>query len=147
MIDIVSEPSRGTVFLFNTWRPRQNGRHFADDIFKCIFVDENVWIPIKISMKFVPKGPINKISALVQIMAWYCPGDKPLSETMMVRLTTHICVTRPQWVNVFVLICTSSYMKSCLRQHFYERQESIIKRRPQDYWRNAHVQNTWKRWA
>ena len=50
-------------------------------------------------MKFVPKGPINNIPALVQIMAWRRPGDKPLSEPMMVILTTHICVTRPQWVN------------------------------------------------
>ena len=82
----------------NTLRPRQNGRHFADDIFKCIFLNENVWIPIKISMKFVPKGPINNIPALVQIMAWRRPGDKPLSEPMMASLTTHICVTRPQWV-------------------------------------------------
>ena len=49
--------------------------------------------------KFVPKGPINNIPASVQIMAWRRPGDKPLSEPMMVGLTTHICVTRPQWVN------------------------------------------------
>ena len=70
----------------------------ADDIFKCIFMNENVWIPIKISLKFVPKGPINNIPASVQIMAWHRPGDKPLSEPMMVSLTTHICVTRPQWV-------------------------------------------------
>ena len=33
-------------------------------------------------------------------MAWRRPGDKPLSETMMVSSPTHICVTRPQWVNV-----------------------------------------------
>ena len=83
----------------NTLRPRQNGRYFADDIFKCIFLNENVWIPIKIWLRFVPKGPINNIPALVQIMAWRRPGDKPLSEPMMVCLTTHICVTRPQWVN------------------------------------------------
>ena len=83
----------------NTLRPRQNGRHFADDIPKCIFLNENVWIPIEISMKFVSKGPINNIPALVQIMAWRRPGDKPLSKPMMVILTTHICVTRPQWVN------------------------------------------------
>ena len=38
------------------------------------------------------------IPALVQIMAWRRPGDKPLSEPMMVSLLTHICVTRPQWV-------------------------------------------------
>ena len=42
--------------------------------------------------------PINNIPALVQIMAWHRPGNKPLPEPMMVRLPTHICVTRPQWV-------------------------------------------------
>ena len=83
---------------FNTLRPRQNGRHFADDTFNRIFLNENVLISINISLKFVPRGPINNISALVQIMAWRRPGDKPLSEPMMVRLPTHICVTRPQWV-------------------------------------------------
>ena len=91
----------GTIVLmpgFNTLKPRQNGRHFADDIFNCIFLNENVWIPIKISLKFVPKGPINNILALVQIMAWRHSGNKPLSESMMVSLSTHICVTRPQWV-------------------------------------------------
>ena len=82
----------------NTLTPRQNGRHFADDIFKCIFLNENIWIPIKISLKFVPKGSINYIPALVQIMTWRRPGDKPLSEPMMVNLPTHISVTRPQWV-------------------------------------------------
>ena len=86
------------VFAINTLRPRQNGRRFADDIFKRIFLNENVRISIKISLKFAPKGPINNIPALVQIMAWRRSGDKPLSEPMMVSLLTHICVTRPQWV-------------------------------------------------
>ena len=86
--------------LFNSLRPRQNGRHFADDIFKCILVNENVRISIKTSLKIVPKGPINIIPAMFQIMAWRRPGDKPLSEAMLVSLPTHICVTRPQWVNV-----------------------------------------------
>ena len=86
-------------FLFNSLRPRQNGRHFPDDIFKCIFLNESIWILIEISLKFVPKGPINNIPALVQIMAWHRPGDKPLSEPILVCLLTHICVTRPQWVN------------------------------------------------
>ena len=81
-----------------TLRPRQNGRHFADDTFKRIFLKENIRISIKISLKFVPKGPINNIPALVQIMAWRRRGDKPLSEPMMTSLPTHICVTRPQWV-------------------------------------------------
>ena len=83
----------------NSLRPRHNGRHFADDIFRCIFLNENAWILIKISLKFVPKGSINNIPALVQIMDWRRPGDKPLSESMLVRIPTHICVTRPQWVN------------------------------------------------
>ena len=66
-----------------TLRPRQNGRHFSDDIFKCIFSNENVWIPIKISLKFVPRGLINNVPALVHIIAWRRTGDKPLSEAMM----------------------------------------------------------------
>ena len=80
---------------FNTLRPRQNGCHFADDTFKCIFFNKNVRIAIKISLNFVRKGPINNIPSLVKIMAWCWPGDKPLSEPMMIRLPTHICVTRP----------------------------------------------------
>ena len=84
------------VSIFNTLRPRQNGHHFVDDIFNRIFVNENVIISIKFSLKFVPKGPINNIPALVQIMAWRRPGNKPLSEAVMVSLLTHICVPRPQ---------------------------------------------------
>ena len=83
----------------NTLRPRQNGRHFSDDIFKWIFLNENVWISLTISLKCVWKVWINNIPSLVQIMAWRRPGDKPLSEPMMVSLLTHIWVTRPQWVN------------------------------------------------
>ena len=86
------------LYSINTLWPRQNGRHFSDDIFKCIFLNENVWISIKIPVKFVPKGPINNIPALFQIMAWRLPGDKPLSETVLVTLLTSICVTQPQWV-------------------------------------------------
>ena len=85
--------------IFNSLRPSPNRRHFADDIFKCFFENENEWISPRISLKFVPKVLINNIPALVQIMAWRRPGNKPLSEPMMVSLLTHICVTRPQWVN------------------------------------------------
>ena len=94
--DVCKTPER--LENFNLLRPRQNRRHFADEIFKCIFLNENVWISINISLKFVLKGLINNIAALVQIMAWRRPGDKPLFEPMMVNLLTHICVTRPQWV-------------------------------------------------
>ena len=70
--------------MFNTLRQRQNGCHFPDSIFKCIFLNENVGISITISLMFVPEGPINNIPALVQIMAWRQPGYKPLSEPMIV---------------------------------------------------------------
>ena len=49
----------------NTLRLRKNGRHFADSIFKCIILNENVWISLKISLKFVPKVQIKNIPALV----------------------------------------------------------------------------------
>ena len=83
-----------TVSPVNTLSPRQNGRRFAGDLFKYIFLNENVWILIKISLKFVPKDPINNIPALVRVMAWRRPGAKPLSEPVMVNdewwLPTHI---------------------------------------------------------
>ena len=95
----------GEARRLNPLRPRQNGRHFTDDTLNCIFLNENVRISITISLKFAPKGSINNIPALVQIMVWRRPGDKPLSEPMIVTLLTHICVTRPQWVNENLLGC------------------------------------------
>ena len=56
--------------MFNTLRLRQNGCHFANNIFECIFLNQNVWISIKISLEFVPKGSSDNTLALVQIMAW-----------------------------------------------------------------------------
>ena len=71
----------------NSSPPGQNGCHFADDIFRCIFVNEKFCILIKISLKFIPKGAIYNNPALVQIMAWRRIGDKPLSELMLTRCT------------------------------------------------------------
>ena len=65
-------------------RPRQNGRQIPGDIFKLIFSNENIGILIDISLKFVPKCLIDNLAALVKIMAWRCPGAKPLSEPMIV---------------------------------------------------------------
>ena len=72
-----------------TLRQRQDGGHFPDDIFKGIFLIDDIWIAINISLKFVPKGQIDNIPALVQIMAWRRPGDKPLSDPMMIFLLSH----------------------------------------------------------
>ena len=67
----------------NSCHPPRNGRHFADDIFKCIFVNEKFCILNGFSRKFVPKSLINNIPALVEIMAWRQSGDKPISEPML----------------------------------------------------------------
>ena len=87
----------------NTLRPRQNGRDFPDGIFKCIFLNEHIWISIKILFKFVPKGPINNNPALFQIMAWRRSDHEPRSEAVMVSLLTHIWVTHPRWVDHFLV--------------------------------------------
>ena len=87
------------------------GRNKMDAISQTTFWSAFSWMkifefPNNISLKFVPKGPINNNPALVQVMACRRPGDKPLSEPMMFRLPTHICVTRPQWVNAYAYFRT-----------------------------------------
>ena len=79
----------------------QNGCHFADDSFKCSLLNENVYILIKISSKFVPMGSMKYIKTSDPIMNCRWPGDRPQSEPMLVRLLTHICFTRPRWVEMF----------------------------------------------
>ena len=119
-----------TLYHLNSLRPRQNGRHFADDIFKCIFLNENVWIPIKISLKFVPKSRINNMPTLVQIMAWRRSGDKPLSEPMVVSLPTHICVTRPQWVNTRTTklnVCQTWWLPHVCVHSIFKHYHSVLR--------------------
>ena len=91
--------NQSPVLSIRTGGARQNERQFPDDISKCIFLNESIWILIKISLKFIPKGQINNIPSLIQIMACRLVGAKPLSEPMMVSLLTHISVIRPQWVH------------------------------------------------
>ena len=59
----------------------------ADDNFKCIFLNENDKIPIRISLKFVSRSPIDNKPALIQVMAWRRTGDKPLREPMLTQIT------------------------------------------------------------
>ena len=84
---VKNDPYQTKPKTLNTLRLRQNCHHFTDDILQCIFLDANVWTWLKISLKFVPKIRINNISALAQIMAWHQPGDKPLSEPMIVSFS------------------------------------------------------------
>ena len=59
----------------------------ADDIFKCIFLNENDRIPIEISLKFIPRSPIDNEPAFVRVLAWRRRGDKPLPEPMLTQFT------------------------------------------------------------
>ena len=54
----------------NTLRPKQSGRHFADDIFKSIFVNENVWISLNISLKFVLTVPIDNNPSFITMTSY-----------------------------------------------------------------------------
>ena len=47
-------------------------------------------------------------------MAWRRPGNKRLSEPMMVSLPMHICVTRLQWVNDVMPIASELEMSAIL---------------------------------
>ena len=65
---------------FNSSPLEQNGSYFTDDMFKSVLVNEKFSILNQISLKFVPIGPNDNKSALVQLMAWCWTGDKPLTE-------------------------------------------------------------------
>ena len=71
----------------NALGPDQNGWNLADNIFKCICFDESYCILIQISLKIVLKGAIHIMSALIPVMAWHLPGDKPLPESMLTKIS------------------------------------------------------------
>ena len=92
------------LLFINTLRPETIWPPFSRRHFQMHFLEWKTWILLKISLKFVPINfempvSINNILALVRIMAWRRPDNKPLSEPMMVNLLTHLSVTQPQWVN------------------------------------------------
>ena len=104
--------------------PRQNSNHFPDDIFKCIFFNENIWISIRISLKLVPNSPVNNIPSWtiihcfwvrswnngVRSMSFYIlmgsENGLVLARRQAIVWTndsyqlTPICVTRPHWVEI-----------------------------------------------
>ena len=71
----------------NSYPPGQNCRHFADDIFKRIFVNEMFCILIKNSLKFRPEVPFDNNPSLVKIMVWCRIGDKLLSALVLTPFT------------------------------------------------------------
>ena len=127
---------RQSVTLSTLW-PQRNVPYFADRILNTMgpsqndgcFLNENVWILITISLKFVPEGAINNITTLVQVMACRRSGDKPLSEPMMVRLPRHICFTRPIWIKVYIIKQMIASWWNCHWRLFFWVQLIIIQHR------------------
>ena len=75
--------------------PWKNCHNLADEIFKCIFVNENFCILIWISLTFVHRDQIDNKSAFIQGMAWCWTRGKPLPKPMVAQ---HKCGTRGRWV-------------------------------------------------
>ena len=67
-----------------------------------IFLNEKFDISIRISLKFVPKGPIDNKSVLVQVIAWCRRGEKPLPEPMLTQFTDYM---RHQGKTSFDIVC------------------------------------------
>ena len=65
MCDETPPDTQHLIQLINSSPTGPNGRHFTDDILKCIFLNEKFCIVIKISLKFVLKGSVNNNPALV----------------------------------------------------------------------------------
>ena len=100
----------------NTLRPRQNGRHFPEDILKCIFLNENLWILKTISLKYVPYGLIIYMAVLLKIMDWQC----------WYVVLTHLCVTWPQWVKSwYICPLVMSKFRSCIYGNYLWRVKSL----------------------
>ena len=113
-----------------TFRRRQNGRHFSVDIFKWISFNENVWILIKLSLKFVTKGPIYNNPTLVLIMACCRPGFQipVVCQCGRIIWNVNICfclackgLTRKHWLCIGIKLTTLADMRLLVlpSQHNY----------------------------
>ena len=81
------EKARMVQVGFGTMRPGQDGWHFAGNIFKCLFLNENFCLLI---FNLLPLGSIDNMSYVVQVLAWRWTGSKPLSELMMTKFSCNI---------------------------------------------------------
>ena len=78
--------------------PGRNGWQFADNILKCIFFKWKLWYMIQIWLEFVPWGPVDSWSALVQVMAWCHQAPSHYLSWCWWRSMSPYGVTWPQWV-------------------------------------------------
>ena len=95
-VDILGPRQKGSHYADNIWRAWQNDLHYADDIFKHIFFNENIWSSIKFSLKR---------SASIQGMAWCRQATSHFLSKSGPRSVSPYCVTLPQWVKMHAEIC------------------------------------------
>ena len=96
-------------YLVNTLRLRQNDRHFADDKFKCIFLNVNIWISIKISLKFPPKDRsvfwhINAspgLNGLTKYLSLSGLFDY-LTNMFLIMYNSQFKIQKVKWVNPYI---------------------------------------------
>ena len=82
------------VFIINSSSSGQNGHYFADEIFRCNFINEYISIPLK----FVPNGPTDIKAALDQVMVRCRIGAIP--ETILTQFTdAYLHHYRGRWVD------------------------------------------------
>ena len=97
MTRFISFPkATSNLWPFNTLRSRQNGIHFPDDIFKCIFMNNKFCILIPLLMRFAPKGQVINKSALVPVIAWHQPTKNSLITAVIFSEFAHlflVCIT------------------------------------------------------
>ena len=77
-----TKPSIDVTCALTHWGRDKMAAIFADDIFICIFLNENFWISYKISLEYVPYGLIDMKPSLIHITGWRRTGDRPLSEPL-----------------------------------------------------------------
>ena len=119
-----------TQYKLNPSKPRQNWRHYPDDIFQCIFFNENMWISIKISFKFVSKYQINNILALVKIMAWHQATNHCLNQWWLIywRIFTSLGLNElmcNSWNVKHNAKCIFSTRPKCMFSLFYNYQNIL----------------------
>ena len=104
-----------------TLRPKQNGRHFADDIFQSLFLNKTYYLG-SFPLKFVTKGPIDNKSTLVQVMAWSRTNNKPLFELMMASFTD---AYTPHSISKSQMQYWEIWIRNCLMCHILPTRNQV----------------------
>ena len=134
----------------NTLRLRQDGHHFADDIFNCVVLNEKVFRLIKISLKIV----FMRIQLMINQhwFRWWLDTEEVTSHYLNQRwpgLQIHMCITQPWWVKHPILYpqwengicysrillylmtliqCLQTYVINLVFEHLLDSTESSVRK-------------------